>query len=237
MINIYAQQGFFNLEKTRDMKYIAFDLEKASAGCKVVTKCGRPVRILCTDRKESDYPIVALVENEDGCETAEGYTLEGRYDIEYSLDMDLCLEVEDDYLTADELEVLEKHVTREGVSGALAKILTDNGIEWYRECDKENDGSEDSNEPTKMFIEEFGDYVKTALWGLWKKSDKSGVCNVRYSVQCGVIYDCVSGKEIALDKVIDEVVKALNYKSFEVCSDLSRTGDKVEGLTANKIGI
>ena len=154
---------------------------------------------------------MALVEYEDGYETAEGYTLEGRYDIDLVLDMDLCLEVGDDYFTADELSALEKHVTREGVSWALAKVLTDNGIKWYRECDKENDGSKDSNEPTKMFIEEFGDYVKTALWGLWKKSDKTGVSNIRYSVQFGVIYDCVGGKEIALDKVIDEIVKALNY--------------------------
>ena len=172
------------------MKKIAFDLKKAMFGdYKVVTKTGRPVRILCTDRKESDYPIVALVEDEEGYETAEGYTLEGRYDIEYGLDMDLCLEVEDDYLTASDLsefefvlgkkmygsdvfmkmiesenqEILSKvvraaselyeiaetqltneqeffkankdnekvvlgtHVTREGVSDVLAKVLTDNG--------------------------------------------------------------------------------------------------------------
>ena len=260
------------------MKNIAFDLKKALSGdYKVVTKSGRPVRILCTDRKESDYPIVALVEDEEGYEIAEGYTLEGRYDIEYGLDMDLCLEVGDDYLTASDLSefefalgkkmygsdvfmtmverenqevlskvvkaaselydiaetqlineqeffkankdnekvVLETHVTREGVSDALAKILTDNGIKWYRECDKENDGMYDSDEPTKMFIEEFKDKVETALWGLWQKSDKGSVSNVRYSVQGDVIYDCVGGKEIALNKVIDEVVEALNYERYK----------------------
>ena len=43
-----------------------FSLEKylANPSRKVVTRDGRPVRILCTNRK-STYPIVALVENHD----------------------------------------------------------------------------------------------------------------------------------------------------------------------------
>lgn len=46
---------------------------------KVITRDGRNVRIICTDRKDSDAPIVALVENE----YAEGergmcYTKEGK---------------------------------------------------------------------------------------------------------------------------------------------------------------
>lgn len=38
-----------------------FDLEKAKQGAKVVTRDGRPVRIICWDKLDDDntYPIVA----------------------------------------------------------------------------------------------------------------------------------------------------------------------------------
>lgn len=57
-----------------------FSLEKylANPSRKVVTRVGRPVRILCTDRK-GDYSIIALVENCDSTEeslyiyTKDGY--------------------------------------------------------------------------------------------------------------------------------------------------------------------
>lgn len=47
---------------------------------KIVTRNGRKARIICTDRKDADYPIVALVLNE--LETGEGtlyYTVEGKF--------------------------------------------------------------------------------------------------------------------------------------------------------------
>lgn len=42
-----------------------FNLEEylANPSKKLVTKGGKEVRILCTDRKHKDYPIVALVKN------------------------------------------------------------------------------------------------------------------------------------------------------------------------------
>jgi hypothetical protein len=39
-----------------------FDLEKAKQGAEVVTRDGKPARIICWDRKGKHYPIVALVE-------------------------------------------------------------------------------------------------------------------------------------------------------------------------------
>ena len=55
-----------------------FDLEKARQGAKVVTRDGRNVRIICWDREESTYPIVALVKDQDGTEEdTETYTLDG----------------------------------------------------------------------------------------------------------------------------------------------------------------
>ena len=43
-----------------------FNLEEylANPNRKIVTRDGRNVRIICTDRKDSDFPIVALVKNE-----------------------------------------------------------------------------------------------------------------------------------------------------------------------------
>ena len=53
---------FLNFELT--MK--PFNLEEylANPNRKIVTRDGRNVRIICTDRKDSDFPIVALVKNE-----------------------------------------------------------------------------------------------------------------------------------------------------------------------------
>lgn len=40
-----------------------FDLEKAKAGAKVVTRDGREVRIICFDRKAPVFKLVALINN------------------------------------------------------------------------------------------------------------------------------------------------------------------------------
>lgn len=69
-----------------------FNLEEylANPSRKVVTRDGRNVRIVCTDRKHSRYPIVALVENK----LAEGensvyYTKEGKFFNNVLADIDL----------------------------------------------------------------------------------------------------------------------------------------------------
>lgn len=56
-----------------------FDIERAKAGDPVVTRDGRKVRILCYDKKDDSYPIVALIENEAEDEFTESFTLEGKY--------------------------------------------------------------------------------------------------------------------------------------------------------------
>ena len=54
--------------------YKPFDLEKAKAGAKVMTRGGRIVEILKFDRKDDYYPIVALVTNSKGKEDILTYT-------------------------------------------------------------------------------------------------------------------------------------------------------------------
>lgn len=43
-----------------------FNLEAAKAGKPVCTRGGRPVRIICWDRKVKEWPIVALVNVDEG---------------------------------------------------------------------------------------------------------------------------------------------------------------------------
>ena len=59
-----------------------FSLEKylANPSRKVVTRNGRNVRIICTDKKGYEYPIVALIENKlEGFESVLYYTKDGEF--------------------------------------------------------------------------------------------------------------------------------------------------------------
>lgn len=56
-----------------------FNLELTKQVCPVCTRDGRRARILCFDFKDDYFPICAAVENEDGIESSEEYTLDGRY--------------------------------------------------------------------------------------------------------------------------------------------------------------
>ena len=56
----------------------SFDLEAYKNGAKVKTRDGHEVRIICTDKKNPYYPIVALVKLADGSESTQFYTSNGR---------------------------------------------------------------------------------------------------------------------------------------------------------------
>lgn len=68
---------------TKITKHIPFDIELAKKGYQVVTRNGRPVRILSYDFENQLYPIVAAVkkidENCHACEEIQMYTSEGHY--------------------------------------------------------------------------------------------------------------------------------------------------------------
>ena len=70
-----------------------FSLEKylANPSRKVVTRDGRKARIICTDMRCADYPIVALVQISDKYSTEEinTYTENGELDIEHPYRDDL----------------------------------------------------------------------------------------------------------------------------------------------------
>lgn len=54
-----------------------FDLEAAKNGAPVQTRNGKPARIICYDKKGTDYPVVALVDNDNGIESIRTYPLSG----------------------------------------------------------------------------------------------------------------------------------------------------------------
>ena len=56
-----------------------FSLEKylANPSRKVVTRGGYPVRIICTDARDNNCPIIALVSREDGTEDVFMYMKQG----------------------------------------------------------------------------------------------------------------------------------------------------------------
>lgn len=55
-----------------------FDLQKAREGKPVCTRGGRKARIICFDKKEKDFPIVALIEGLDEQEYIGSRTKDGR---------------------------------------------------------------------------------------------------------------------------------------------------------------
>ena len=69
-----------------------FSLEKylANPSRKVVTRDGRRVRIICTNRRDLNFPIITLIENKSGLgETTIYYTKDGKFYINGSTDFDL----------------------------------------------------------------------------------------------------------------------------------------------------
>ena len=58
-----------------------FNLEKylKNPTRKVVTRDGKSVRIICTDRRDLNFPIVALIEKDSGGEVIYAHTKDGIY--------------------------------------------------------------------------------------------------------------------------------------------------------------
>ena len=76
----YKQDYLSNNEIDMGQKFKPFDLEAAKAGAPVMTRDGRPARILAFDLKAEGFPIVAAVKTPDGkYEAIQTYTESGEY--------------------------------------------------------------------------------------------------------------------------------------------------------------
>lgn len=56
-----------------------FNLELAKQGHPVCTRNGNPIRIICFDRNDTNYRIVALMKNEDGGENILTFNEKGKF--------------------------------------------------------------------------------------------------------------------------------------------------------------
>ena len=108
-----------------------FSLEKylANPSRKVVTRDGRKARIICTDRRDLNFPIIALIENiSGGGEKACSYTKDGRHYTDCSDIFDLFF-------------VPEKHEGWISIHRGLTKNYYPAGIFDSEEKAKERGGS------------------------------------------------------------------------------------------------
>lgn len=84
---------------------LAKEISNGSKDGRIVTKEGCIVRIICWDRKDENYPIVALVSYNSGIEGCESYTKNGNY-LDDDTDMlDLMLEIPE-YMTFKDGDVI-----------------------------------------------------------------------------------------------------------------------------------
>ena len=79
IIDIEIKQNKEDMEENK-LNLKPFDIQKAREGKPVCTKDGRKARIICFDRNDL-YPIVALIECEDGKEIIGAYSKEGQTEI------------------------------------------------------------------------------------------------------------------------------------------------------------
>lgn len=64
-----------------EQKFKPFDLEAAKAGAPVMTRDGRPARILAFDVENAGYPVVVAIKTSTGkCESVELFTEQGQFD-------------------------------------------------------------------------------------------------------------------------------------------------------------
>lgn len=214
------------------MRTIDFDLEKAKSGdYEIVTENGLPVRIICWDKQDGVFKLVGLVKNRDGYEFCQSYDEHGSaHEDDTAFDLRLVCpdpvsELTDfEYAVGKEIYGKQRFVlevdggNKDIINGAKESAaylyeLAEAEFINKQAFDRENDGMYDENKPTKMFIDEFKEYIETALWGRWQSTSLGGVSGIRYTVQGGVIYDCVGAKEIPINKVIEVLLNALNHRN------------------------
>ena len=58
-----------------------FNLEEylKNPSLQIVNREGNPARIICTDKKGNDYPVIALIAEDDGKEYVDHFTEDGSY--------------------------------------------------------------------------------------------------------------------------------------------------------------
>lgn len=104
---------------------IQFNIEKAQAGAKVVTRDGRTVRIVAYDL-DSRYPICAIIRAQNGSEYPEVYLKSGRYDEDgIENNCDLFIEEESKYRPYANADEMDEAIKEHGHGMYVVNRLTD----------------------------------------------------------------------------------------------------------------
>ena len=93
------------------MKIIPFDIEKAKSGkYKIQTKGGYSARIICWDKKDKTYNLVALITFKDGHEEVASFTKTGDYYGIASSSLDLVLVCDNKQAIYEEINFILKNI-------------------------------------------------------------------------------------------------------------------------------
>ena len=107
---------------------------------KVVTGDDRKVRVICTDRRDVDYPIIALTESTSG-EVVNFYTKDGKYFIKDTSNCDLFFAPEkregwvnifkgEDYHHIGDAFIYKSREEAEKLGKGFSNYLATSKIEW-----------------------------------------------------------------------------------------------------------
>ena len=107
---------------------------------KIVTKLGRNARIICTDRVDSNFPIVALIESKLG-ESIIANTKDGKYFLNDASDCDLFFASEkhegwvnifkgEDYHHIGDAFIYKSREEAEKLGKGFSNYLATSKIEW-----------------------------------------------------------------------------------------------------------
>ena len=107
-----------------------FNLKEAKSGKSVSTRDGYPVRIVCFDRINATYPIIALINREDKEELAT-YTKEGKYSLApHSNDLVMASIKRTAYVVMEEVttKLLATYRTIEGAQNYINKCCNNSNV-------------------------------------------------------------------------------------------------------------
>ena len=153
-----------------------FDLESYKNGAKVKTRNGHEVRIICTDRKNPKFPIIALNKLDNNNETYHSYTSKGRQFSEDSIsDSDLVIVEEVEEFWSDDEENTVKGYYIDTQSFIRESGTSNNTWEEYRLFAKEKQAKSALamariSQIMANDVEHFGGIITDEEWGKdeWK---------------------------------------------------------------------
>lgn len=120
-----------NIEQVINMqKMKPFDLEAAKAGKPVCTRDGRKARIICFDRNW-EYPIVALIECENGEEMISSCDKDGKARIyEAQADLMMLPEKKEGWIIIHKEAIYDKETAEKIARETTANVIRIQKIEW-----------------------------------------------------------------------------------------------------------